>query len=165
MKIRNGFVSNSSSSSFIVRIKDGTMFKNNPTLKKDKVEKLKGYGFRYTAQNNPYLLDDSLQSDNVSAFSSEYNLYMTYSVTCNQDDVIYFLLKNSIPFVSLCHYGDYIVSWDGKSETFKTEPNVLNTAIGNMDGFATERMVGIKSNETDIKTWLLKNEQWYSDHQ
>ena len=52
---------------------------------------------------------------------------MSFSVTCNQDDVIYFLLKNSIPFVSLCHYDQELVVWDGQSEWYYSAPNVIES--------------------------------------
>lgn len=37
-----------------------------------------------------------------------------YSVVCNQDDVIEFLLKNDIEFSALCHYGTETVIYRNK---------------------------------------------------
>lgn len=87
MKTRNGFVSNSSSSSFVVTHKPIILGDKTPKriLKDSEIRKLKKYGFEFNGYD------------------------YTYSVSCNQDDVIEFLLKEKIPFTAECHYGHYHV--------------------------------------------------------
>lgn len=105
MKIRNGFVSNSSSSSFIVR------FKSIPHLERDDsmiaseedIRKLANYGFQLSRTDNPFNVDGKI----VNPLEEKYIGFFTslkYSVGCNQDIVLAFLLKNKIPFRASIHY-------------------------------------------------------------
>ena len=110
MKIRSGFVSNSSSSSFVVQIKK-TLF---DSIKEDKgiytniiadeesIPILKEYGFSYSMTRSPF--DRPEVEDNEDLMC-----YMHYNVTCNQEEVIEFLVKNNVPFKASCHYGHYFV--------------------------------------------------------
>jgi hypothetical protein len=128
MKIRYGFVSNSSSSSFVVKYRSGI---DGPKifLNKEQLKKLKKYGFKYTNVNNPYYVDVDLKNGKVSTSLKVFGKWdivnLSYSVICNQDDVIYFLLTNKIPFVALCHYDEELVVWDGESEWFFEFPNLV----------------------------------------
>ena len=100
MKVRNGFVSNSSSSSFVVSMKEPHVYpmpKEN-VLSEEDVKKLLEYGF--------FEIKDD---DNTT---HEFR----YEMLCNQDDVIEFLLKNSIPFEAECHYGHYHVFYYPKTD-------------------------------------------------
>ena len=93
MKLRNGFVSNSSSSSFIVSMKEPHTYpvpKEN-LLSDDDMKKLREYGF------------NELKDEN--GITHEFR----YGVLCNEDDVIEFLLKNDMSFEAECHYGHYHV--------------------------------------------------------
>lgn len=151
MKIRSGFVSNSSSSSFIVEVYGPFLSKRKKRLITPEQEaKLKRYGFRLTEDYYPEVFeiyfDKSKETINAllkeesclgkkktktveKVFKKKYGYYnYGYCVMCNQDDVIEFLLKNRIPFVGSIHYHDYIMLYDG-GEYFYQIPN-----LGNMMG-------------------------------
>jgi len=118
MKIRNGFISNSSSSSFIVRIKDdnlmGSMYDIDTKLlaNKEDVKKLEEYGFTKTNLTSPFQDEDGM----IKSGHPDYFISMKYFVTCNEDFVIYFLVKNNIPFKASCHYGHEYVSYKKDSD-------------------------------------------------
>jgi hypothetical protein len=68
-----------------------------------------------------------------------------YSVVCNQDEVILFLLQNKIPFIAEEHYGHYNVFYDGK------ETVVRAVNCGNI--MAT---YGVSYNDLDTKKPVQK---------
>lgn len=134
MKIRNGFVSNSSSSSFIVHYRKtewtgGRTSKPKPLFSKETLKKLKKFGFKYSNVSNPYYVSTPVETKGLKLqnFSRYENVHLTYDVTCNQDEVILFLLENKVPFVALCHYDQELIVWDGKGEYFYEMPNPLES--------------------------------------
>lgn len=100
MKTRCGFVSNSSSSSFVVEMKERHTYPmpEENQLTEEQMKTLREYGFSE-------LKDDK----NIP---QEYR----YDVLCNESDVIEFLLKNDIPFEAECHYGHYHVFYYKKTD-------------------------------------------------
>ncbi len=135
MKNRHGFVSNSSSSSFVVRYRQTSWVgpeedKQTYFLSKEQLKKLKKYGFEYNRANNPYCIYNNVEKS-LKAFKRWDNVNLSYSVICNQDGVIYFLLKEKIPFVALCHYDQEIVTWDGKNENFYQTDNIIESVCKN----------------------------------
>ena len=102
MKIRNGFVSNSSSSSFIVQIKKmWKEEKDNTIATEEDIKKLKKYGFKKTKVRSPFNYKDCKKHKCVK---NEEKHYMGYYLFCNQDEVAEFLIKNNIPFKASIHY-------------------------------------------------------------
>lgn len=92
MKSRHGFVSNSSSSSFVVE-RVGDLWKKTPKilLTEDQENLLEEFGFNCDTKNDeefPYRV-------------------WKYDIICNQDDAIAFLVENKITFQATIHYGHY----------------------------------------------------------
>jgi len=123
MKTRQGFVSNSSSSSFIVEVK--TMDYSNGEfefiLSPDKIEALDSFGFRlincscvehyhnYPSNSNP----DSDVYKQRDDYADDYRSNMGYHVSCNEDEVLYFLFKHRIKFNAVVHYENESIIYDG----------------------------------------------------
>ena len=119
MKVRNGFVSNSSSSSFIVQFREQFNFEGKnkqfliPTSQMDKLEK---FGFWKTSAYYPDQVswgdkDREIDESLISAYG--------YELSCNEWEVLEFLVKNKIPFKALCHYEHYYIQYDkGKDYVF-----------------------------------------------
>ena len=105
MKIRQGFVSNSSSSSFTVRFKNNSWTKNDKSklATEDDIKKLAEYGFQLSLTDNPFDVHSNnfkdLGDNNVSFVTS-----LKYSVTVNQSIILTFLINNEIPFKASIHY-------------------------------------------------------------
>jgi hypothetical protein len=131
MKIRNGFVSNSSSSSFVVTCLPWVLFRKGKSNKKILTEKQESvlikYGFKKTTISNPSAIEnnpDSLEKEFCEANEKEGYNY-GFNIFCNQQDVIDFLTKNRIPFKAVTHYDDDVVIYNG-GDTYFTIPNLGN---------------------------------------
>lgn len=119
MKIRLGFVSNSSVSSFIILVKTW------PPLKKyseyfiatpEDIKKAKEYGFEETTIVNPFRYEELMSVKYSESIERPDHLGLAFHVICNQDEVMYFLVKNNIPFKASVHYQNqyycYGRDWD-----------------------------------------------------
>jgi hypothetical protein len=171
MKQRIGFISNSSSSSFIVKSGDITPNQEKKLIKSK---------FRLTYHTQPDVYE------NQNAYSGEYNKLSKilikddknygYSVVCNQDDVIYFLLTEKIPFVASVHYNYHLYIYPPNSKTlfiienlgvqlehchylFKDNKCVKVTTITNriINDFIKTNPVVIK---ILVKKWLKDYKKW-----
>jgi hypothetical protein len=175
MKNRHGFVSNSSSSSFIVKYADKEYGKITfRHIDKHAKNKLKEYGFVQTDAYGPEQYSYADKFDPTKDYLPFVNY--GYDVTVNQDDVIYFLLKNNIPFHASCHYGDEDVYYVKDSECFYTIQNVGRQAesiLKYMPPYGEKKCFDeindyFKKNEdwfqkTNVKEWLAKNKAWQED--
>lgn len=169
MKIRNGFVSNSSSSSFVVKYRRNSWISPDEDrqtflLTKEQLKSLKKYGFKYTVSSNPYFADTPVNlKPNLKSFDEKWDdVCLTHSVTCNQDDVILFLLDHKIPFVALCHYDQELVFWDGVSESFIELPNYVeefSRKLGEPKGSKEKDLSEFEM--TNVKKYRkIKIEEW-----
>jgi hypothetical protein len=110
MKNRLGFVSNSSASSFVVRLPNEYDTKHGlvePSMvaTDDDVRKLLEYGFLPIGHCHASQLNEDSYKE--GAKPGDEGVYaLGYNVSCNQDEVIDFLTENDIPFEASCHYGD-----------------------------------------------------------
>jgi len=111
MKIRQGFVSNSSSSSFIVQY-NNMLEPDEIPISDDKVMLLEKFGFWKTAGYYPDQVDRG--TDREFTFTEDCSYNYGYDISCNEWDVLEFLIKNEIPFKASCHYEHYYVEYDGQ---------------------------------------------------
>lgn len=142
MKIRNGFVSNSSSASFIVQAYatnlDDKLEPNKCLISKEQLKILKKLGFRYTNIGSPERIE--FNSERWLKLSRKHRIptkeitfmdktlivtnheYMCAYISCNQHDIICPLVKHKIPFHALSHYGHESIFYDGEDKLI-TIPN------------------------------------------
>ena len=175
MKTRKGFVSNSSSSSFIVKYIDDF---NGETsliyLDDNTINELEEYGFVKTDAYGPEQYSCVDKFDPTKDYLPFINY--GYDVTVNQDDVIYFLLKNNIPFHASCHYGDEDVFYAKDAEFFYTIQNVGRQAesiLRYLPPYGEEKSFDkILDNfnnindwfqKTNVKDWLEMQKGWQED--
>jgi len=156
MKIRMGFVSNSSSSSFLVFLKDDSIFgppKEFTLTDEENIKKLEEYGFKYSNTISPFkIIFHNKEED------EEYTS-MKYFVVCNQDEVISFLVKNNIPFKSSCQYDQEFISYQKDSDyILKAENFGMSLDMYGEDDDKLERVKDIPRYEKwDVKEYLEEN--------
>ena len=124
MKRRTGYVSNSSSSSFVVVLKD---IDSNISKVSDQQEKmLYGQGFRYVRGNWRLVVEEYAGVERLAdktSFGKDEPLSMLYNVSCNEEDVMDFLMECRIPFVASTNYGTRTVHYDGIHDYYDTYVN------------------------------------------
>ena len=116
MKLRDGFVSNSSSSSFVVYVRGKHDYSGKAPrqISDADIKALKKYGFNTIKDKHTH----------------EYH----YGVTCNQDDVLIFLLEHNIPFEAECQYGTEHVFYDkNKDEVIEAHNYGVEASIYGTD--------------------------------
>ena len=138
MKVRNYFVSNSSSSSFVVPLLKQSFdrevgVRTKTTFLSDvQTTKLKEYGFKLTSR--PYypttegkdwsLGKSKFEIASLDKLNPYQNIWFYFSVACNQDDVLRFLVTNGIPFIASVHYGHATYVWRPVEDIIHVLPNL-----------------------------------------
>lgn len=197
MKIRSGFVSNSSSSSFVVeRGNNISASELKLFITPEQEEILLKFGFRKTYIRSPYQVPcteeewkkvqkefDKLskkkltkkdyakyKKSNISAdeadkieknFTELYTL--CYDVSCNQDEVIRFLIKNKIRFEASVHYSHYTYMYfpeEDKLIIATNFGNIISMYTSDIDLYVDNKF---KKNRVEIKTGkeYLKYTDWW----
>ena len=135
MKIRCGFVSNSSCSSFVVnRWKYAKRFEKVTVIISKRLEKkLIDFGFWLGKEDNPTEVrwadvdgDKHIDKNKQLANLKRKELHFNYSVIVNQDDVVEFLLKNKLSFTASVHYDQEIYVYDAKTDKLVIGQNFGN---------------------------------------
>lgn len=127
MKTRRGYVSNSSSSSFVVEVKKDLLLGNEMVISEEKIKVLEGLGFRYVVGYPKELLKSNDVKNFVS--SGDINTYEPFCmykfVVCNEEDIIKPCLENHIPFYALVNYDVWFYVYDGINDFYEIFPNYL----------------------------------------
>ena len=149
MKVRQGFVSNSSSSSFVVRTKNDSWgrFKEDLIATDEEILKCIDYGFKL-----------SLRLRHASDIEAGVPMHPTkhlkkamiayHSVICNEDEPMEFLVRNGIPFEASCHYGhEYVTFRRGSKHVYTVSNHGLSCEM-----YGIEELGKIKDNDWFSKT-------------
>ena len=108
MKFRQGYVSNSSSASFVVEVKKDFFHGNEMLLNKKQIKVLENIGFKYVVGYPINIINSTSIEDEESVSIGDINpnepVCMIYWVLCNEEDVIDSCLKNHIPFYKYHSY-------------------------------------------------------------
>ena len=120
MKIRNGFVSNSSSSSFVVQQLTNEK-KPKKVLTRAQERMLVRNQFRLEVAYYP---DQVLYPPHkpIAKKDRKYANWVRFT-SCNQEDEICLLLKNRISFSADIHYGHRSMQYDGKTDVLLVAQN------------------------------------------
>lgn len=134
MKIRTGFVSNSSTASFVVKTRptyfdkvfsrcvdgDGGEKREHElfVLSSEKIELLKKMGFVPTKHESPFRVELNYPEYDKKGLKTETidDTLLKFSIVCNHRDVLEFLVANDIPFRAAAHYGDLLYSYEAGSD-------------------------------------------------
>lgn len=131
MKTRSGFVSNSSSSSFVVPNRRWNIKQDKPDrLSKEEIDKLLDYGFKPCKDIGPSRIEIGDIDPTVKKCSKTTAEAYCYSVICNEDEVTLFLLTLGVTFSGSCHYGHYNYFYQkGKNYFLRIENTGLSYEI------------------------------------
>lgn len=122
MKLRVGFVSNSSSASFVVVVRDYSFEKKYCERKilKEKEDLLINFGFQYMKGYPHHLLTSPGEIvDSIDEFGEKEEINLYFDVLCNEDEVTDFLFEHKIPFMASIQNDVYLMVYDGKSDYYE----------------------------------------------
>jgi hypothetical protein len=125
VKIRTGFVSNSSASSFVVPIKTTSLKsmlgqKETTLLDKNMIAKLLSLGFVYS--KSPYPMYNYVRGPKQYT-SSKPSDNLALDVICNENEIIAQLVKLNVSFMAVCHYGHESVFFKKGDQEVTIVPN------------------------------------------
>jgi hypothetical protein len=166
MKTRLSFVSNSSTTSFVVKryseiysksVKNTFKFKRNLTPKQE--EKLLKFGFKKNYYFYPHHVERTFDKDSGIELKKTEDKYLNfgYYVICNEDEVFEFLIKNRISFTSSHHYNHESIVYDGKTDRMIIAQNLGRQLLMSGDkpfefGINNEGLSGEKLKEAIVRT-------------
>lgn len=149
MKIRNGFVSNSSATSFLIRYKisdkvGGPSFGPDKSLVATKADykKLKKYGFQETCahwiehidEHDPKVCDTCTEKGTNKCYKDVMGTNLYFFVSCNEDEPIKFLIENDIPFIAYLPYDEELMVYRrGSKEALVIENEGKRYLMGSHD--------------------------------
>lgn len=138
MKIRIGFVSNSSTASFVIKTRptkwDLMMAKSKfeghrdvLVLPSEKIKLLKKCGFVPTKISNPFqkeLSCDIVEIGEPPEKDTEDDTLLGYWVSSNHREILEFLVAHDIPFKASVHYSHHLYSYDPRDGHIYILPNL-----------------------------------------
>lgn len=153
MKIREGHVSNSSSSSYIVTLRDWLKEGETCFLSHEQINILESLGFTRTwiaYPNQVEVLRDIPVQENGP--------YYCYWHSINHDEIFEPLIEAKIPFRATTHYGNWNVFWNGKSEEILFIPNLGYMAGTNQEKIDIEHLNKVTIHTESIYEYVSKKE-------
>ena len=117
MKTRNGFVSNSSSSSFIVARLDSKTGKSLLTPVQTRLLKKNGF-----VMEMAYYPDQITGNPPKDSFEKKMSNWVK-DIVCNQEDETSLLIKARISFMADIHYDHYSLIYDGATDALLVAQN------------------------------------------
>lgn len=128
MKFRQGYVSNSSSASFVVEVKKDFFHGNEMLLNKEQIELLENIGFKYVSGYpiniiNSTSIEEEKECVSIGDINPNEPVCMIYWVLCNEEDVIDPCIEHHIPFYALINYDAWFYVYDGESDYYEIYPN------------------------------------------